>query len=362
MQLNIILMGPPGCGKGTQSHLLLEQYHQFKYLSMGDLLRAKFSLNDSRLTSGQLFDHDITNIVLEEFLKENGTTNILMDGFPRDILQVTKMIELGVICDLIIIIDLPAEVIMERITGRLIHASSGRTYHKTLYPPKLAGLDDITQEPLVNRPEDNITVVKERINIYQARIDSILALMIGEDSLNYKTYGKETEVYIVNAENKDKLSIFEDIKSKIDILKGDHELLLSLAVKVVDIAKSYLKRDSFEYYDLKMLSLQEMLDLNISTRGVESSTNVLSFPSQLPEEYRNGHVGDIAVCPEFIRKEAQSNSIDLEHHWAHIILHGYIHLLGYDHEDDQEAELMEQLEVKILSLAQIPNPYVVPAL
>lgn len=130
-----------------------------------------------------------------------------------------------------------------------------------------------------------------------------------------------------------------------------------LAEKVLAIAKQYLQREPGEYYDLACLSLEAMQQLNRETRGVPKPTNILSFPSQLPVGYKPGHLGDLALCPEVIMSEAQAIARPWEQHWAHIMLHGYLHLLGYEHKQEQEAEIMEALEITILALAQIPNPY-----
>jgi probable rRNA maturation factor len=130
-----------------------------------------------------------------------------------------------------------------------------------------------------------------------------------------------------------------------------------LSEKVLAIAKNYLQRDPREYYDIELLSLEAMQKLNSDTRGIDKPTNILSFPSQIPQQYCPGHLGDLALCPEVIEREAQYSSIGLEQHWAHIMLHGYLHLLGYDHEEIKEAQIMEQLEITILALARLPNPY-----
>jgi adenylate kinase len=222
MALNIILMGPPGCGKGAQAKKLLDN-GGWTYLSMGDQLRKKLSLTDQRLASGQLVNIELTNEVLQEFVAQHGTSGILLDGFPRDVPQVNKMVELGVRIDLIILIDLSFELIKERITGRLLHVPSGRTYHKTLYPPKVVGLDDLTQEPLIARPEDNIIVIRDRIKIYEEQAEKVLTALTSKDSVHYKKFRAVPKVHVVKANHRDVESIAEEIKKVVDDLTEEPE-------------------------------------------------------------------------------------------------------------------------------------------
>ncbi|MCB1605300.1 MAG: rRNA maturation RNase YbeY, partial [Xanthomonadales bacterium] len=86
-------------------------------------------------------------------------------------------------------------------------------------------------------------------------------------------------------------------------------------------------------------------------------TNVLSFPLELPECVESELIGDLAICADVVEKEALEQNKPLLNHWAHMTIHGCLHLLGYDHVDEQEAEEMESLEVKLLAKLNIPNPY-----
>ncbi len=112
---------------------------------------------------------------------------------------------------------------------------------------------------------------------------------------------------------------------------------------------------------LRIVSSQESQQLNSEFRGKDSPTNVLSFPFEIPEmipasEFE-GVLGDLAICRNLVIAQAQQQNKMFEHHWAHLIVHGVLHLLGFDHIDDVEAETMEQLEIAILKQFQIADPY-----
>ena len=108
---------------------------------------------------------------------------------------------------------------------------------------------------------------------------------------------------------------------------------------------------------IRIVAADEMTRLNDTYRGKARPTNVLSFPADLPPELDIGLLGDIVVCHTVVADEAKQQNKPLEHHWAHMIIHGTLHLLGYDHIDDDDAEVMESLEIAALATLNIPNPY-----
>lgn len=110
---------------------------------------------------------------------------------------------------------------------------------------------------------------------------------------------------------------------------------------------------------LRIVSSKEMTELNGTYRDKHKATNVLSFPSSLPDEIDlpKKYLGDIALCAEVINQEAASQNKTTESHWAHMIVHGLLHLLGYDHEEEGPAEIMEQFEIKILASMGYAHPY-----
>ena len=102
---------------------------------------------------------------------------------------------------------------------------------------------------------------------------------------------------------------------------------------------------------------EEIQQLNKQYRDKDKATNVLSFPMQSPEEVDVHLLGDIALCAAVIKQEASQQSKTQAAHWAHMVVHGMLHLQGYDHINDDEAETMEQLEVEILGRLGFSNPY-----
>lgn len=110
---------------------------------------------------------------------------------------------------------------------------------------------------------------------------------------------------------------------------------------------------------LRIVDPSEIQELNRSYRFKDKPTNVLSFPAELPEEIKQNMniLGDIIICAELVEKEALEQDKAVKAHWAHMVIHGCLHLLGYDHEKHDEAEIMESLEVKVLESLGFPNPY-----
>lgn len=108
---------------------------------------------------------------------------------------------------------------------------------------------------------------------------------------------------------------------------------------------------------MQMLSKKEMQALNRDFSGKDKSTNVLSFPMQLPEQVDINLLGDLALCAEVINQEAKQQDKTRDAHWAHMVVHGMLHLQGYDHIKQDEAELMESLEIQILEKLGFANPY-----
>jgi probable rRNA maturation factor len=108
---------------------------------------------------------------------------------------------------------------------------------------------------------------------------------------------------------------------------------------------------------LRIVDETEGLELNQTWRQKEYATNVLSFPFEAPPDIPIALLGDIVLCASVVQTEATEQQKSLEAHWAHLIIHGVLHLLGYDHINDEEAQQMENLEVHILQQLGYPNPY-----
>lgn len=108
---------------------------------------------------------------------------------------------------------------------------------------------------------------------------------------------------------------------------------------------------------LRIVSEEEIQTLNRDYRHKDKPTNVLSFPSDLPDFVESPLLGDIVICATIVEKEALAQGKVIEHHWAHMVIHGVLHLCGYDHIDESDAEEMESLEIKLLQTLKIPSPY-----
>ena len=108
---------------------------------------------------------------------------------------------------------------------------------------------------------------------------------------------------------------------------------------------------------VRLVDNDEMVKLNETYRGKTGSTNVLSFPAELPAELCLPLLGDIVICAPLVKTEASQQHKPLQAHWAHLVVHGTLHLLGYDHIEEDEAVAMELLETTILATLSYPCPY-----
>jgi probable rRNA maturation factor len=148
-----------------------------------------------------------------------------------------------------------------------------------------------------------------------------------------------------------------------------HSIIIQLAAdKALVPKRSLLRKWARQALDRKIKSAEitirivgnkEMSELNSTYRQKNGLTNVLSFPFTVPEniELDIPILGDIVICAEVVNREAEEQFKSQESHWAHMIIHGVFHLLGYDHETDKDAEIMETLEAEIMQSLGYANPY-----
>jgi len=108
---------------------------------------------------------------------------------------------------------------------------------------------------------------------------------------------------------------------------------------------------------IRLVDADESRQLNSDYRGVDKPTNVLSFPFEAPAEIADEFLGDIIICAPVVEQQARQQNKPLKSHWAHMVTHGMLHLQGYDHQNDQQAEQMERLESEILATLGLPDPY-----
>lgn len=170
--MRLILLGAPGAGKGTQSKEIAKRYH-IPVISTGDIFRAAMA-NGSELgqqvkaivDSGQLVSDDLVIALVQDRIKQPDCQNgFLLDGFPRTTAQAEALHKFTGI-DFVIDIDVSDEEILKRLTGRRMHMPSGRIYHIHFQPPKKEGVDDVTGEALVQRPDDTEETVRKRLGVY----------------------------------------------------------------------------------------------------------------------------------------------------------------------------------------------------
>ena len=172
--MRLILLGPPGAGKGTQAAFIREKFG-IPQISTGDMLRAAIKAGSPLgravqkvMDAGQLVSDDIIiDLVRERLRQPDCKRGYLFDGFPRTIPQAEALKSAGVPLEYVLEIDVPDEEVVARMSGRWVHPASGRSYHVRFNPPRLAGRDDATGEPLVQRDDDREDTVRRRLDVYR---------------------------------------------------------------------------------------------------------------------------------------------------------------------------------------------------
>jgi len=174
--MRLILLGPPGAGKGTQAKYLAEHFG-IPQISTGDMLRSAVQAGTPLglaakkvMDAGQLVSDDIIVGLVKDRLKQpDCARGYLFDGFPRTIPQAEATKAAGVPIDFVLEIDVDDASIIERMSGRWVHPGSGRTYHVKFNPPKGTGKDDVTGEALIQRDDDREETVRKRLGVYRSQ-------------------------------------------------------------------------------------------------------------------------------------------------------------------------------------------------
>ena len=187
--MRLILIGPPGAGKGTQAQYICDRYG-IPQISTGDMLRAAvkagtplgLAARKVMDVGGLVSDHIIVRLVKERLAEQDCVPGYLFDGFPRTIPQADAMKVADVPLDYVIEIDVPDAAIVERMSGRRVHPASGRTYHVKFNPPKTTGRDDVTGEPLIQREDDREETVQNRLAVYHAQTEPLVAYYVKWES------------------------------------------------------------------------------------------------------------------------------------------------------------------------------------
>lgn len=182
----LILIGPPGSGKGTQSPMIKNE-NCLCHLATGDMLRAAVAAKTplgleakKAMEAGALVsDEIVVGLIAENMKRAECRTGFVLDGFPRTVVQAQKLDEMlskkGQTIDKVLNFAVPDQLLVDRIVGRWVHPASGRSYHEKFAPPKVAGQDDLTGEPLVKRKDDNAETLKSRLSAFHAQTAPVIA-------------------------------------------------------------------------------------------------------------------------------------------------------------------------------------------
>lgn len=192
--MRIILLGPPGAGKGTQAKLISEKY-SIPHISTGDIFRKNISEKTplgikakDYMDKGKLVPDELTiDLVKDRLTHEDSKNGFLLDGFPRTVRQAEALEDFlrdnGNDIDTALLINVPSEFILERMTGRRVCPSCGASYHIKFNPPKVDGKCDNCGEQIVQRKDDSEDTVKDRIDVYEKQTQPLMDFYASEDQL-----------------------------------------------------------------------------------------------------------------------------------------------------------------------------------
>ncbi|MBA5851745.1 adenylate kinase [Clostridium sp. cel8] len=192
--MKIVLLGPPGAGKGTQAKLISDKY-SIPHISTGDIFRKNISEKTqlgikakSYLDAGKLVPDDVTiSIVKDRLNMEDCKNGFLLDGFPRTVNQAKALDDFlddikGI--DIALLIDVPKELILDRMTGRRVCTSCGASYHIKFNPTKVDGKCDVCGGDVVQRKDDTESTVKDRLDVYEKQTQPLIGYYKDKNKLS----------------------------------------------------------------------------------------------------------------------------------------------------------------------------------
>lgn len=179
--MKLILLGAPGAGKGTQAQFLTKKYG-IPQISTGDMLRAAvkagsplgLKVKEVMASGGLVSDETIIELIEERIQQDDCKNGFLFDGFPRTIPQAEALKKRNINIDAVVEINVPDEEIVKRLSGRRVHEASGRIYHVDHNPPTVAGKDNETGEPLIQREDDKEETVRKRLGVYHSQTSPLI--------------------------------------------------------------------------------------------------------------------------------------------------------------------------------------------
>ena len=179
--MRVILLGPPGAGKGTQAQFIKEHF-KITQISTGDMLRQAIQdgtplgkkVQEIMATGGLIPDDTINELVETRIRQKDCASGFLLDGYPRTVRQAKALAMAGVKVDAVVELDVPDAELVKRLTGRRIHPDSGRVYHVEFHPPTRPGKDDVTGEPLIQREDDKEETVLKRLKVYRTETQPVV--------------------------------------------------------------------------------------------------------------------------------------------------------------------------------------------
>lgn len=183
--MRLVLVGPPGSGKGTQARLLVERLG-LRYIGTGDILREAFrqgtpagKLLGPVIRDGQMAPDELVNELVGEVFADDRPDGFVLDGYPRTLAQAVwfdgKLAELGMKLDAVVELTVDDGEVVRRISGRCICPACGAVYHVEDRPPKVTGFCDADGEPLIQRPDDREVVIRSRLQVFHANTDRLVA-------------------------------------------------------------------------------------------------------------------------------------------------------------------------------------------
>ena len=191
----ILLLGPPGAGKGTQADIICNSLGIPK-ISTGDMLRSAIAsgselgkkVTDIMNSGGLVSDQIIIELIIDRIGQADCANGFLFDGGIRTVGQADLCVENNIEFTHVIEIQVDNEAIVDRMSGRRVHPGSGRNYHLIYQPPKNEGVDDITGEPLIQREDDMPETVKHRLQVYQDETKPLVAYYQSQESKSLLKY------------------------------------------------------------------------------------------------------------------------------------------------------------------------------